>query len=80
MLCAAVLQATMCRELFKLARDGQQSQRRQRPRPTAILGTRFQQWSFFCIAAFWMYLRCSFVLSFPDRVCVNRHPFQPRSP
>jgi hypothetical protein len=50
----------MCRELFKLARDGQQQQqhhRRPRPRPSAVLGTRFQQWSFFCIAAFWMYLR-----------------------
>jgi hypothetical protein len=62
----------MCRELFKLARDGQQQQqhhRRPRPRPSAVLGTRFQQWSFFCIAAFWMYLRWGATIldcSFPD--------------
>lgn len=58
-----VTQATMCRELFKLARDGQQQhQRRPRPRPKSVLGTRFQQWSFFAVAAFWMYLRCRLFL------------------
>ncbi len=53
----------MCRELFKLARDGQQQQQRQshhhqrqrRQRP--VIGTRFQQWYFFMAAAFWLYLR-----------------------
>jgi len=55
------IQATMCRELFKLAREGQQqrqSHHQQRPRRRRpVVGTRFQQWYFFFAAAFWLYLR-----------------------
>lgn len=53
------IQATMCRELFKLARSDQQQrqpqQRSRRKRP--VTSTHFQQWYFFLTAAFWMYLR-----------------------
>ena len=46
----------MCRELFKVARAGQlRQQQRQRRKPA--IGVRFQQWYFFFVAAFWMYLR-----------------------
>ena len=41
----------MCRELFKLARQGLVGER-------AVTGTRAQQWYFFFTAAFWLYLRC----------------------
>ncbi len=50
-------QATMCRELFKLAREGQQWRQQRAPKPRLVTGTRFQQWSFFLVAAFWLYLR-----------------------
>jgi hypothetical protein len=80
----STLQATMCRELFKLARDGQQQQhhRRPRPRPNAVLGTRFQQWSFFCIAAFWMYLRWGHAVAYiilwaEPSCCSGRFSFGP---
>lgn len=58
----------MCRELFKLAREGQQQrhQHRQRRR-RRVIGTRFQQWYFFMAAAFWLYLRCAATASIQTR-------------
>lgn len=44
-------QVLMCRELFKLARQGLMGER-------PVAGTKAQQWYFFSTAAFWLYLRC----------------------
>ena len=40
----------MCKELFKLARAAQPAER-------PVSGSKFLQWYFFGVAAFWMYFR-----------------------
>ena len=42
----------MCRELFKLARQGGLGKR-----PVPLAAAKGQQWYFFFTAAFWLYLR-----------------------
>lgn len=48
-LCLALTQTLMVKELFKLARHAQAERR--------LPGFRAQQWCFFLVATFWVYIR-----------------------
>jgi hypothetical protein len=52
--CLYCLQAMMVKEVFKLARHAQAERK--------LPGFRAQQWYYFFVAAFWVYIRCALLI------------------